>query len=59
MLLDLHDESCLVENPYFYLSDLDCSPCKNVHNVIDLTGVEGIDAYNKVSEGVPFVIKAS
>ncbi|KAH1028067.1 hypothetical protein HUJ05_001471 [Dendroctonus ponderosae] len=56
---DLHDESCLIENPYFYLSDLDCSPCENVYNVIDLTGVEGINAYKKVFEGVPFIIKTN
>ncbi|KAL1506010.1 hypothetical protein ABEB36_005447 [Hypothenemus hampei] len=56
-LTELYDETCLIKNPFFYLTDLDCSPCENVHSVIDLTGVPGVNAYEKVTEGTPLVLK--
>ncbi|XP_066252735.1 uncharacterized protein [Euwallacea similis] len=58
-LTDLYDESCLVKNPHFYLADLDCSPCENVHSVIDLSGITSVNPYEKVSEGIPLVLKTS
>lgn len=36
-LTDLYDETCLVPNPFFRVTDLDCSPCADVVNVVDLT----------------------
>jgi len=36
--LELYDEWCLIENPYFYVNDMDCWPCTMVHSVLDLTG---------------------
>lgn len=36
-LSKLYDESCLVPNPFFQIADLNCEPCMNVMNVIDLT----------------------
>ncbi|CAH0560115.1 unnamed protein product [Brassicogethes aeneus] len=51
-IVDLYDESCLVENPFFYVSDLDCTPCKKVYSVIDLTN---IDVDETFQSGGPFI----
>ncbi|KAF5282210.1 hypothetical protein FQR65_LT02907, partial [Abscondita terminalis] len=48
-LTHLYDESCLVENPYFYVSDMECWPCEDVHSVIDLTGFDNYTLYQSVS----------
>lgn len=56
-LTDLYDESCLVENPYFYVNDMECWPCENVHSVIDLTGLEELNSFTKIGEGTPFIAK--
>ncbi|XP_011860009.1 PREDICTED: uncharacterized protein LOC105557384 [Vollenhovia emeryi] len=37
-LSELYDEWCLLENPYFYVNDMDCWPCTGVHSILDLTG---------------------
>ncbi|XP_020283920.1 uncharacterized protein LOC109854830 isoform X1 [Pseudomyrmex gracilis] len=37
-LSDLYDEWCLIENPYFYINEMDCWHCTMVHSVPDLTG---------------------
>lgn len=47
-------ESCLVENPYFYVSDMECWPCENVHSVVDLTGYNNFSLYKS---GVPYTVK--
>lgn len=33
----LYDETCLVTNPFFRVANLDCTPCADVINVVDLT----------------------
>ncbi|KAJ3657770.1 hypothetical protein Zmor_009553 [Zophobas morio] len=53
-LTGLYDESCLVENPYFYVSDMECWPCENVHSVMDLTGFDNHSLYQS---GTPYIIK--
>lgn len=53
---ELYDESCLVQNPYFIVPDMDCYPCENVYSVIDLTGFTNISLYQS---GIPYIIKVS
>lgn len=36
-LTRLYDESCLVENPFFQVAGLDCTPCASVINVLDIS----------------------
>nr|XP_023017276.1 uncharacterized protein LOC111506443 [Leptinotarsa decemlineata] len=52
---DLYDESCLIENPYFYVADMECWPCENVNTVLNITEVE--DGLLKSGSGTPFMIK--
>lgn len=51
-LTELYDESCLVENPYFQVSDMDCWPCENVRFVLNLT-----DSNFNYHEGLPYIVK--
>ncbi|XP_050300014.1 uncharacterized protein LOC126738633 [Anthonomus grandis grandis] len=53
----LYDESCLVENPYFYLTDMDCWPCENIHSLLNLTGVDDVNPLEKLREGTPCIIE--
>ncbi|CAH1160209.1 unnamed protein product [Phaedon cochleariae] len=56
-LTDLYDESCLVENPYFYVSDMECWPCENINSVLNITKVE--ENLIKSGSGTPFIIKTN
>lgn len=56
-LTDLYDESCLIENPYFYVSDMECWPCENVLSVINLTVIQDQSTFEKIGEGTPFIAK--
>ncbi|CAH1990180.1 unnamed protein product [Acanthoscelides obtectus] len=53
-LTDLYEESCLIENPYFYVSEMECWPCENVNTVVDIT--ENKELF-KSGAGTPFVAK--
>lgn len=53
-LMYLYDESCLLKNPYFQVSDLNCSPCASVVNVLDLSNFQHLDAIN---ENVPYMFR--
>ncbi|KAJ8919302.1 hypothetical protein NQ315_003886 [Exocentrus adspersus] len=53
-LTDLYDETCLLENPYFYVADMECWPCEGVHTVLDISG---IDKSSFTSGGTPFIMK--
>nr|CAI5868193.1 unnamed protein product [Callosobruchus analis] len=55
-LTDLYDESCLIENPYFYVAEMECWPCENVNTVVDIT--ENKDLF-KSGAGTPFVAKSN
>ena len=48
---ELYDEWCLIENPYFYVNDMDCWPCTVVHSVLDLTGHNISRSFNI---GIPY-----
>jgi len=50
-LSELYDEWCLIENPYFYINDMDCWPCTVVHSVLDLTGHNISRSFNV---GIPY-----
>ncbi|XP_071557882.1 uncharacterized protein [Temnothorax nylanderi] len=50
-LSELYDEWCLIENPYFYVNDMDCWPCTMVHSVPDLTGHNISRSFNV---GIPY-----
>lgn len=41
-----------MENPYFYVADMECWPCENVHSVIDLTGLNN---YSLQQSGTPYI----
>ncbi|XP_060530410.1 uncharacterized protein LOC132704430 [Cylas formicarius] len=55
-LTDWYDESCLIENPYFNLANMECWPCQNMHGVINLTGANQIN-YKKLEEGTIAIAK--
>lgn len=38
-LSSLYDETCLMPNPFFQISDFDCSPCMEAVNIMDLTNI--------------------
>ncbi|KAK9508695.1 hypothetical protein O3M35_006188 [Rhynocoris fuscipes] len=54
-ITEWYDEACLVSNPYFKVSDIDCWPCENVRSILNLT-LSNLDndAYHS---GIPFIIK--
>nr|CAI5868190.1 unnamed protein product [Callosobruchus analis] len=56
VLKNLYDESCLIENPYFYVAEMECWPCENVNTVVDIT--ENKDLF-KSGAGTPFVAKSN
>lgn len=51
-LTNLYDESCLLSNPYFHVAELDCAPCINVINVVDLSGYLG-----HFDSSIPYIVK--
>ncbi|XP_055632520.1 uncharacterized protein LOC129772995 [Toxorhynchites rutilus septentrionalis] len=51
-LTEYYDESCLLTNPYFQVENLNCDPCADVANVLDLTNVE------HVTVNYPYIFKA-
>ncbi|XP_023312766.1 uncharacterized protein LOC111692869 [Anoplophora glabripennis] len=54
-LTDLYDETCLLENPYFYVADMECWPCEGVHAVLDLSEVD--QSSFSSGSGTPFIVK--
>lgn len=56
-LTELYDESCLMMNPFFQVENLNCDPCSNVVNVLDLTNVPEVEDKEKLA--VPFIFKVS
>lgn len=59
-LTELYDESCLLENPLFQIQDMDCRPCVNVLNVLNLSEMGSGQPLDVVGGGgVPHVFKVS
>lgn len=52
-IAELYDESCLLENPYFQVSNMDCWPCENIKFVLNLTDSK----QNTPHVGLPYIIK--
>ncbi|XP_022187861.1 uncharacterized protein LOC111046589 [Nilaparvata lugens] len=50
-----YDETCLVGNPYFQVSDMDCWPCSSTRSVLNLTG--GQLSSDQYHSGIPFIFK--
>ncbi|RZF48752.1 hypothetical protein LSTR_LSTR013836 [Laodelphax striatellus] len=50
-----YDETCLVGNPYFQVSDMDCWPCSSTRSVLNLTGSDLIS--EEYHSGIPFIFK--
>ncbi|XP_078042734.1 uncharacterized protein LOC144473058 isoform X1 [Augochlora pura] len=50
-LSEFYDEWCILENPYFYVNDIDCWPCSVVNFVPDLTGHRISRSFNP---GMPY-----
>ena len=57
LLPELYDEACLISNPYFRVSDIDCWPCENVKGILNLT-VANLSNEDYHS-GIPFVYRVS
>ena len=53
--LELYDESCLLENPYFQVSNMNCWPCENIKFVLNLTDSK----QNNAHVGLPYIIKVN
>lgn len=51
-LSELYDEWCLLENPYFYVNDMDCWPCRVIHFIPDLSGHHISRSFNP---GIPYI----
>lgn len=58
-LTELYDESCLMMNPFFQVENLNCDPCSNVVNVLDLTNVPEDDNPSGEKYAVPLIFKVS
>ncbi|XP_073996161.1 uncharacterized protein isoform X1 [Rhodnius prolixus] len=56
-LTEWYDEACLVSNPYFKVSDIDCWPCENVRSILNLT-LSNLDT-DEYHSGIPFIVKDS
>lgn len=50
-LSDFYEEWCILENPFFYVHDMDCWPCSVVHFIPDLTGYQIPRSFNP---GIPY-----
>ncbi|XP_054268529.1 uncharacterized protein LOC128990247 [Macrosteles quadrilineatus] len=50
-----YDETCLIGNPYFQVSDMECWPCEGVRSVLNLTGSPL--NHDSCHSGLPFVYK--
>lgn len=51
-----YDEICLIENPYFQASDMNCWPCEEVRSVLDLS--ETAEPVKQLPHaGFPYIVK--
>ncbi|PSN29002.1 hypothetical protein C0J52_26729 [Blattella germanica] len=52
-----YDEMCLVENPYFQATDLNCWACEEVRSVLDLSEIQNPRDFQPHS-GFPYIVKS-
>lgn len=53
-LTQFYDETCLISNPFFRVANLDCSPCTDVINVVDLSIAPHFDY---LGSNIPHIIE--
>lgn len=53
-LTRFYDETCLVSNPFFRVANMDCSPCADVINVVDLSITPEL---GYLSSNIPHIIQ--
>ncbi|XP_044592286.1 uncharacterized protein LOC123270352 [Cotesia glomerata] len=53
-LTEYYDETCLVENPFFQLSSIDCWPCNTIQTIPDMSGLNWSIPRN-FNFGFPFI----
>lgn len=53
-LTRFYDETCLVSNPFFRVANLDCTPCTDVINVVDLSIAPHFDY---LGSNIPYIIQ--
>lgn len=53
-LTQLYDETCLVTNPLFRVANLDCTPCADVINVVDLSIAPH---YGYLDNSIPHIVE--
>ena len=58
IVAELYEDSCLVNNPYFTIQDIDCWPCETSRTIVDLTGFSNFSAVYHGS-GIPFIVKVN
>lgn len=51
-VVEYYDESCLLENENFYVSEMDCWPCSTINSIPDGTGWNITKNFNF---GMPFI----
>lgn len=54
---ELYDETCLISNPFFRVTELDCTPCVNVTTVVDLTISNHFGYLGHFDSTIPHIIK--
>lgn len=57
-LTELYDETCLIENPFFRVSDLDCTPCARVVNVIEHSAAHP-RLYEYLDYSAPYIVQVN
>lgn len=46
IITDLYHETCLIQNPFFAVVDMDCWPCSSVSNVREIVNPEPNTQHN-------------
>ncbi|CAB3228578.1 unnamed protein product [Arctia plantaginis] len=52
-LTDLYHETCLIQNPFFTVADMDCWPCSAITNVMEVTDPKPVNQQHTA----PFIYK--
>lgn len=55
-LTEFYDETCVVSNPLFRVTNLDCSPCGDVINVVDLS-IAAVPHFGYLDNNIPHIIQ--
>ncbi|CAH2237245.1 jg11215 [Pararge aegeria aegeria] len=53
VLTELYQETCLIQNPYFTITDMDCWPCSSVNNVGEVFNPQPVHK----QQSAPFIYK--